>query len=79
MAPEPTPPLTAEQRRELTQTAAVFEMIAEANPADVSALEALSEIYAKLGEQEKLAAVSARLRSAPREPAPEPPRPAAPP
>src|SRR5207249_6798299 len=55
------PDLTPDQRRELGQTAEVFEMITEANPADVSALEALAEIYVKLGEREKLASVTARL------------------
>ena len=54
-------PLSAEERRELTETAAVFEMIAENNPSDVSALEALAEIYTKLGDTEKLDRVSTRL------------------
>ena len=43
----PNSSLSPEQRRELAQTAEVFEMIFEANPADVSALEALTEIYGK--------------------------------
>src|SRR2546422_8259626 len=82
------PDLTPDQRRELGQTAEVFEMITEANPADVSALEALAEIYVKLGEREKLASVTARLVRARRNPtaatatatAPSPaPAPAAPP
>src|SRR5881628_1651972 len=64
------PSLTPDQRRELGQTAEVFEMITEANPADVSALEALAEIYVKLGEREKLASVTARLVRARRNPAP---------
>src|SRR5213593_2401470 len=64
------PDLTPDQRRELGQTAEVFEMITEANPADVSALEALAEIYVKLGEREKLASVTARLVRARRNPAP---------
>src|SRR5215813_6362317 len=63
------PSLTPDQRRELGQTAEVFEMITEANPADVSALEALAEIYVKLGEREKLASVTARLVRARRNPA----------
>jgi type IV pilus assembly protein PilB len=54
-------PLSAEERRELTETAAVFEMIAENNPSDLSALEALAEIYTKLGDTEKLERVSTRL------------------
>src|SRR3989442_3457415 len=64
------PDLTPDQRRELGQTAEVFEMITEANPADVSALEALAEISVKLGEREKLASVTARLVRARRNPAP---------
>ena len=47
--------VTAEERRELTETAAVFEMIASANAADLSALESLVEIYTKLGDKDKLA------------------------
>src|SRR3989475_2371257 len=62
------PDLTPDQRRELGQTAEVFEMIPEANPAGVSALEALAEIYVKLGEREKLASVTARLVRARRNP-----------
>ncbi len=86
---DPPSSLTPEQRRELAQTAAVFEMIAEANPADMSALEALSEIYTKLGEQEKLGRIRARLgpvasppaaaASAPPSTLPPPARSAAPP
>src|SRR5256712_11834887 len=62
------PDLTPDQRRELGQTAAVSEMITEANPADVRALEALAEIYVKLGEREKLASGTARLVRARRNP-----------
>src|SRR5205809_3121343 len=62
------PDLTPDQRRELGQTAEIFEMITEANPADVSALEALAEIYVKLGEREKLASDTARLVQARRNP-----------
>jgi type IV pilus assembly protein PilB len=58
--------LSAQERRELTETAALFEMIATANPADLSALESLVEIYGKLGEAEKLARATARLNAAPR-------------
>src|SRR5260370_38084603 len=36
-------------------------MVVEANPTDLSALEALSEIYTKLGDEAKLARVAARL------------------
>src|SRR5262247_574326 len=79
MPDDAMPSLTPDQRRELGQTAEVFEMITEANPADVSALEALAEIYVKLGEREKLASVTARLVRARRNPAPakaQPPAPA---
>src|SRR5262245_11326491 len=62
--------VTAEERRELTETAAVFEMIAAANPADRSALESLVEIYTKLGDKEKLAQARERLAATPR-PTPE--------
>ena len=58
--------VTAEERRELTETAAVFEMIAAANAADLSALESLIEIYIKLGDQAKLARARERLGAAPR-------------
>src|SRR2546422_604639 len=68
MRDDSMPSLTPDQRRELGQTAEVFEMITEANPADVSALEALAEIYVKLGEREKLASVTARLVRARRNP-----------
>src|SRR2546428_13072770 len=64
------PALPPDERRELGQPAEVFEMITEANPADVSALEALAEIYVKLGEREKLASVTARLVRPRRNPAP---------
>ena len=60
--------VTAEERRELTETAAVFEMIASVNAADLSALESLVEIYTKLGDKEKLARAKERLDAAPRPP-----------
>src|SRR5215470_10452554 len=69
MPDDSKPSLTPDQRRELGQTAEVFEMITEANPSDASALEALAEIYVKLGEREKLASVTARLVRARRAPA----------
>src|SRR5712691_12163463 len=69
MRDDSAPSMTPDQRRELGQTAEVFEMITEANPADVSALEALAEIYVKLGEREKLASVTGRLVRARRTPA----------
>src|SRR5262245_28370244 len=63
-------PLSEQERRELSETAAVFEMIIETNPADVSALEALVEIYAKLGDDDRLAQVKSRLRDVPGQPPP---------
>ncbi|MGH7391198.1 MAG: type IV-A pilus assembly ATPase PilB [Candidatus Rokuibacteriota bacterium] len=64
-------PLSEQERRELGETAAVFEMIVETNPADVSALEALVEIYSKLGDDDRLGLVKSRLRAVPgRGPAP---------
>src|SRR5262245_66350797 len=63
-------PLSEQERRELSETAAVFEMIIETNPADVSALEALVEIYAKLGDGDRLAQVKSRLRDVPGQPPP---------
>jgi type IV pilus assembly protein PilB len=67
--------VTAEERRELTETAAVFEMIASANAADLSALESLVEIYTKLGDKEKLARAKERLGAAPRPATKDEPRP----
>jgi type IV pilus assembly protein PilB len=61
MRNEPPRSLSADERRELGETARVFEMIVDANPADLSALEALVEIYGKLGDHERLAQVRARL------------------
>ena len=45
--------LSEQERRELTETAQVFEMIVEANPLEVGALEALREIYVKLSDADK--------------------------
>ncbi len=59
------PALTADEQRELNETADLFEMIAATNPSDVSALESLVEIYTKLGDAEKLARATARLRTTP--------------
>jgi type IV pilus assembly protein PilB len=59
-------PLSGDEQRELSETAELFEMIAATNPADMSALESLIEIYTRLGEAEKLARATARLlRAAP--------------
>src|SRR5262245_3377311 len=57
--------LSADEQRELNETADLFEMIAATNPSDVSALESLVEIYTKLGNTEKLARVNSRLGAAP--------------
>ena len=56
--------LSAQERRELTETAQVFEMIVEANPLEVGALEALREIYVKLGDADKHADVVRRIEAA---------------
>ncbi|HEY5726618.1 MAG TPA: hypothetical protein VIX40_11715, partial [Methylomirabilota bacterium] len=56
--------LSAQERRELTETAQVFEMIVEANPLEVGALEALREIYVKLGDADKHAEVVRRIEAA---------------
>src|SRR5882724_7936669 len=56
--------LSAQERRELTETAQVFEMIVEANPLEVGALEALREIYVKLGAADKHADVLRRIEAA---------------
>ena len=53
--------LSAQERRELVETAQVFEMIVEANPLEVGALEALREIYVKLGDSDKHADVVRRI------------------
>jgi type IV pilus assembly protein PilB len=67
---QPARPLSADERRELGETARVFEMIMSANPADLSAVEALAEIYAKLGEHDKLVALRARSSHRSQSPAP---------
>jgi type IV pilus assembly protein PilB len=56
--------LSAQERRELVETAQVFEMIVEANPLEVGALEALREIYVKLGDSDKHADVVRRIAEA---------------
>src|SRR4030095_12684400 len=57
-------PLSTQKRRELVETAQVFEMIVEANPLEVGALEALREIYVKLGDLDKHADVGRRIAEA---------------
>src|SRR5215468_4054789 len=56
--------LSTQERRELSETAQVFEMIVEANPLEVGALEALREIYVKLGDLDKHANVVRRIAEA---------------
>ncbi|HEV8614042.1 MAG TPA: type IV-A pilus assembly ATPase PilB [Methylomirabilota bacterium] len=64
------------EARELLATAAVFESAVDANPSDLTALEALREIYGRLGDLEKLLATIERIEVAtPVRSAPEPPRP----
>jgi type IV pilus assembly protein PilB len=62
-------PLSEQERKELAETATVFQMVISANPADASALEALAEIYAKLGDADSLARVKEMLRAVPGRPA----------
>ena len=70
--------LSPQERRELVETAQVFEMIVEANPLEVGALEALREIYVKLGDADKHADVVRRIAEANGQPAADP-APASPP
>jgi type IV pilus assembly protein PilB len=53
--------LSPEEKRSLSESARLCEMIVEANPSDTGALETLREIYTKLGDRENLARVVARL------------------
>ena len=53
--------LSPEEKRSLSESARLCEMIVEANPSDTGALETLKEIYTKLGDRESLARVVARL------------------
>jgi type IV pilus assembly protein PilB len=64
--------LSAQERRELVETAQVFEMIVEANPLEVGALEALREIYVKLGDADKHADVVRRITETNGQPAADP-------
>src|ERR1700732_5314565 len=61
MAQIESKPLSPEEKRSLAESARLCEMIVEANPSDTGALETLKEIYTKLGDQENLARVVARL------------------
>jgi type IV pilus assembly protein PilB len=71
--------LSPQERRELVETAQVFEMIVEANPLEVGALEALREIYVKLGDADKHADVVRRIAEANGQPSADPAPAAAPP
>jgi type IV pilus assembly protein PilB len=53
--------LSPEEKRSLSESARLCEMIVEANPSDTGALETLKEIYTKLGDRENLSRVVARL------------------
>jgi type IV pilus assembly protein PilB len=53
--------LSPEEKRSLSESARLCEMIVEANPSDTGALETLKEIYTKLGDRDNLARVVARL------------------
>ena len=53
--------LSPDEKRSLSESARLCEMIVEANPSDTGALETLKEIYGKLGDRENLARVVARL------------------
>src|ERR1700720_535774 len=61
MAQIESKPLSPEEKRSLAESARLCEMIVEANPSDTGALETLKEIYSKLGDQENLTRVVARL------------------
>src|SRR5215470_14470521 len=53
--------LSPDEKRSLSESARLCEMIVEANPSDTGALETLKEIYGKLGDRDNLARVVARL------------------
>ena len=53
--------LSPEEKRSLSESARLCEMIVEANPSDTGALETLKEIYTKLADRDNLARVVARL------------------
>jgi type IV pilus assembly protein PilB len=53
--------LSSDEKRSLSESARLCEMIVQANPSDTGALETLKEIYGKLGDRENLARVVARL------------------
>ena len=53
--------LSPEEKRSLSESARLCEMIVEANPSDTGALETLKEIYTELGDLDKLAKILVRL------------------
>jgi type IV pilus assembly protein PilB len=55
------PAIGSDERQSLVESARLCEMILEANPSDTGALETLKEVYTKLGDRERLAAVVSRL------------------
>src|SRR5712692_6209717 len=61
MAQIESKPLSPEEKRSLSESARLCEMIVQANPSDTGALETLKEIYTKLGDPENLSRVVARL------------------
>ena len=70
--------LSAEEQRELRDTADVFESVLEAGGPDAPTLESLREIYERLGDQPRLAETLARLATLTAPPlavAPPPPQP----
>jgi type IV pilus assembly protein PilB len=54
-------PDPSSSRRELEETAQLFELIVDANPGEREALETLREIYARLGDEAHLARVADRI------------------
>ena len=59
--PLPERLLPPDEERELRETAQVFETVLQANADDVPALEALREVYTRLGEVEKLVEIVDRI------------------
>jgi type IV pilus assembly protein PilB len=57
----PRKPATGAEERELRDSAQLFEAALEANPVDLTALEALREIYTRLGDVERLLDVTQRI------------------
>jgi type IV pilus assembly protein PilB len=55
------PLITEQERRELEEMASVFERILEANPLDAGALEGLRDVYTRLGDAAKHAAIAERI------------------